>query len=533
MGKNEIRDFIENGNAVLGLEFGSTRIKAVLIDEQSKPIASGAFDWENSLDNGIWTYSIEEIHNGLATCYANLKKDVKEKFGVTLKKLKAMGISAMMHGYLAFDKDDNLLVPFRTWRNTITGEASEKLSSLFNYPIPERWSISHLYQAILNKEEHVKNVAFFTTLAGYVHWKLTGKKVLGVGDASGMFPIDIHSKNYNEKMLSQFDELIKPFNFDFKLKDLLPEVLQAGDAAGTLTDSGAKLLDKEGDLESGFTFAPPEGDAGTGMVATNSVRPRTGNVSAGTSVFAMVVLEKDLSKSYSGKIDLVTTPSGDLTAMAHANNCTGEYDKWINLFGQAIEECGFTIDRPKLYDSLLGAALKGDKDCGGCIPYNYISGESMTGLSEGRPLFVRTQKNSFTLANFMRSQLFTSLGALRTGMNILFDQENVKIDRLTGHGGFFKTQEAGLTAMASAMHTPISLMETAGEGGPWGMALLASYTVNKNGLSLPDWLDQTVFANSSTKTFEASKEDIEGFNVFFENYTKGLAVEKAAIENVQ
>ena len=533
MGKNEIRDFIENGNAVLGLEFGSTRIKAVLIDEQSKPIASGAFDWENSLDNGIWTYSIEEIHNGLATCYANLKKDVKEKFGVTLKKLKAMGISAMMHGYLAFDKDDNLLVPFRTWRNTITGEASEKLSSLFNYPIPERWSISHLYQAILNKEEHVKNVAFFTTLAGYVHWKLTGKKVLGVGDASGMFPIDIHSKNYNEKMLSQFDELIKPFNFDFKLKDLLPEVLQAGDAAGTLTDSGAKLLDKEGDLESGFTFAPPEGDAGTGMVATNSVRPRTGNVSAGTSVFAMVVLEKDLSKSYSGKIDLVTTPSGDLTAMAHANNCTGEYDKWINLFGPAIEECGFTIDRPKLYDSLLGAALKGDKDCGGCIPYNYISGESMTGLSEGRPLFVRTQKNSFTLANFMRSQLFTSLGALRTGMNILFDQENVKIDRLTGHGGFFKTQEAGLTAMASAMHTPISLMETAGEGGPWGMALLASYTVNKNGLSLPDWLDQTVFANSSTKTFEASKEDIEGFNVFFENYTKGLAVEKAAIENVQ
>ncbi|MBR5932492.1 MAG: ATPase [Treponema sp.] len=533
MGKNEIRDFIENGNAVLGLEFGSTRIKAVLIDEQSKPIASGAFDWENSLDNGIWTYSIEEIHNGLATCYANLKKDVKEKFGVTLKKLKAMGISAMMHGYLAFDKDDNLLVPFRTWRNTITGEASEKLSSLFNYPIPERWSISHLYQAMLNKEEHVKNVAFFTTLAGYVHWKLTGKKVLGVGDASGMFPIDIHSKNYNEKMLSQFDELIKPFNFDFKLKDLLPEVLQAGDAAGTLTDSGAKLLDKEGDLESGFTFAPPEGDAGTGMVATNSVRPRTGNVSAGTSVFAMVVLEKDLSKSYSGKIDLVTTPSGDLTAMAHANNCTGEYDKWIKLFGQAIEECGFTIDRPKLYDSLLGAALKGDKDCGGCIPYNYISGESMTGLSEGRPLFVRTQKNSFTLANFMRSQLFTSLGALRTGMNILFDQENVKIDRLTGHGGFFKTQEAGLTAMASAMHTPISLMETAGEGGPWGMALLALYTVNKNGLSLPDWLDQTVFANSSTKTFEASKEDIEGFNVFFENYTKGLAVEKAAIENVQ
>ena len=532
MEKNELGDFIANGNAVLGLEFGSTRIKAVLIDDQNKPVASGAFDWENSLDNGIWTYSIEEIHGGLATCYANLKKDVKEKYGVTLKKLKAMGISAMMHGYLAFDKDNNLLVPFRTWRNTITGAASEKLSSLFNYPIPERWSISHLYQAMLNKEPHVKDVAFFTTLAGYVHWKLTGKKVLGVGDASGMFPIDIRTKNYNEKMLGQFDELIKPLGYGFKLKDLLPEVLQAGEMAGSLTESGAKLLDKDGDLQAGFVFAPPEGDAGTGMVATNSVRPRTGNVSAGTSVFAMVVLEKELSKAYNGKIDLVTTPSGELTAMAHANNCTGEYDKWIKLFGQAIEECGFKIDKPKLYDSLLGAALKGDKDCGGCIPYNYISGESMTGLSEGRPLFVRTQKNDFTLANFMRSQLFTSLGALRTGMNILFDEENVKIDRLTGHGGFFKTQEAGLTAMASAMHTPISLMETAGEGGPWGMALLASYLVNKDGEKLDDWLDKKVFASAKVKSFEAAKEDIEGFNAFFANYTKGLAIEKAAVESI-
>lgn len=533
MEKNQIRDFIENGSAVLGLEFGSTRIKAVLIDSDNMPVASGAFDWENSLDNGIWTYSLDEIHNGLATCYANLKKDVKEKYGVTLKKLKAMGISAMMHGYLAFDKNDNLLVPFRTWRNTITGEASKKLSDLFNYPVPERWSISHLYQAMLNKEPHVKDVAFFTTLAGYVHWKLTGKKVLGIGDASGMFPVDMKTKNYDESMIKKFDEVVKPYGFGFTLKDILPEVLTAGTAAGTLTSDGVKFLDKDGDLESGFAFAPPEGDAGTGMVATNSVRPRTGNVSAGTSVFAMVVLEKNLSKAYNGKIDLVTTPSGELTAMAHANNCTGEYDKWIKLFGEAIKECGFEIDKPKLYDSLLGAALKGDKDCGGCIPYNYISGESMTELSEGRPLFVRTQKNNFTLANFMRSQLFTSLGALRTGMDILFNNENVKIDRLTGHGGFFKAQEAGLTAMASAMHTPVSVMETAGEGGPWGMALLASYVVNNDKKSLPDWLDQVVFANSSTKTFEASKEDIEGFNVFFENYTKGLAVEKAAIENVQ
>jgi len=525
--------FIADGNAVLGIEFGSTRIKAVLIDDQNKPIASGAFDWENSLVNGIWTYSLDEIHKGLATCYANMKSDVLKKYGVKITKLKALGISAMMHGYLAFDKGGNLLVPFRTWRNTITGEASEKLSSLFGYPIPERWSISHLYQAILNKEEHVKDIAFITTLAGYVHWKLTGKKVLGVGDASGMFPIDIATKNYNKKMTAQFDELIKPCGFPFTLEQILPEVLTAGTEAGNLTDEGIKFLDKDGDLESGTVLAPPEGDAGTGMVATNSVRTRTGNVSAGTSVFAMVVLEKDLSKAYNGKIDLVTTPSGELVAMAHANNCTGEYDKWIHLFGEAIKKCGFEIDKGKLYDSLLGAALEGDKDCGGCVPYNYISGESITGLSEGRPLFVRTQKNNFTLANFMRSQLFTSLGALRAGMDILFNEENVKIDRLTGHGGFFKTQETGLMAMSSAMHTPISLMETAGEGGPWGMALLASFVINGNGKTLADYLDAEVFASAKSKTYEASDEDKEGFNAFFENYTAGLAVEKAATENLK
>ena len=525
--------FISEGNAVLGIEFGSTRIKAVLIDDQNKPIASGAFDWENSLVNGIWTYSLEEIHNGLRTCYAEMKKDVEKKYNVKLTKLKAMGVSAMMHGYLAFDKDNKLLVPFRTWRNTITGQASEKLSALFNYPIPERWSISHLYQAILNKEDHVKNVSFITTLAGYVHWHLTGKKVLGIGDASGMFPIDIKTKNYNQKMIEAFNKLIQPCNFNFTLDQILPEILTAGNEAGKLTEEGAKFLDPSGDLLSGTIFAPPEGDAGTGMAATNSVRPRTGNVSAGTSVFAMVVLEKDLSKAYNGKIDLVTTPSGDLVAMAHANNCTGEYDKWISIFGQAIEKCGFKIEKSMLYEKLLGAALEGDKDCGGCIPYNYISGESITGLSEGRPLFVRKQNCNFTLSNFMRAQLFTSLGALRTGMDILFDKENVKIDRLTGHGGFFKTQDAGLLAMSSAMHTPISLMETAGEGGPWGMALLASFVVNGNGRSLPDYLDQEVFVSAKSKSFEASQDDKEGFNSFFENYTAGLAVEKAAIENVK
>ncbi|MBO4507983.1 MAG: ATPase [Spirochaetaceae bacterium] len=523
---------IESGNAVLGIEFGSTRIKAVLINSKNIPIASGAFDWENSLKDGIWTYSLEEIHNGLATCYANMKQDVKEKYGVTLKKLKALGISAMMHGYLAFDKNGTLLVPFRTWRNTITGKASEELSKLFNYPIPERWSISHLYQAILNNEPHVPNVAFFTTLAGYVHWQLTGNKVLGIGDASGMFPIDIATKNYNAKMISQFNELIKGKGFSWKLDDLFPKILVAGENAGTLTAAGVKLLDKAGDLEPGVPLAPPEGDAGTGMAATNSVKVRTGNVSAGTSVFAMVVLEKDLSAAYNGKIDLVTTPDGSLTAMAHANNCTGEYDKWISLFGQAIKACGFDVKKGDLYENLLAAALEGDKDCGGLIPYNYISGESMTGLSEGRPLFVRTQENNFTLANFMRAQLFTALGALRTGMDILFDTEKVVIDKLNGHGGFFKTQKVGLTVMSAAMHTPISALSTAGEGGPWGMALLASFLVNGKGKKLEDFLDKEVFGDSKAVTVMASDEDIAGFNAFFKNYTKGLAVERAAIEAV-
>lgn len=525
----DTKELIQSGNAVLGIEFGSTRIKAVLIDENHNPIAGGAHDWENRLENGVWTYSLDDILGGLSSCYADLKKDVQGKYGIKLTKLKALGISAMMHGYLAFDKNDQLLVPFRTWRNTITGQASQELSNLFGYPIPERWSISHFYQAILNGEPHVKDVAFFTTLAGFIHMLLTGEKVLGIGDASGMFPVEFSTKTYNAKMVSQFDELASSKGVSQKLLDLLPKVLSAGENAGTLTAEGAKLLDKEGDLESGTPLAPPEGDAGTGMVATNSVKPRTGNVSAGTSVFAMVVLEKDLSKAYSGKIDLVTTPSGELTAMAHANNCTGEYDKWIKVFEQAMNECGFTVDKNTLYQKLLGAALKGDKDCGGCVPFNYISGESMTGINEGRPLFVRQENANFNLANFMRSQLFTALGALRTGMDILFNQENVKIDRLTGHGGFFKTQEPGLTAMASAMHTPISLMETAGEGGPWGMAVLASYLVNKGSKSLSDYLESQVFATAKTKVFEASKEDIEGFNKFFENYTKGLAVERAAI----
>lgn len=532
MDSKQIKQEIEKGDAVLGIEFGSTRIKAVLINSKNEPVAQGGYDWENSLLDGVWTYSLDEIKAGLSGCYAKMKADVHEKYGVTLKNLKAIGISAMMHGYLAFDKNGVQLVPFRTWRNTITGEASAKLSKLFNYPVPERWSISHLYQAILNNEHHVPQISFFTTLAGFIHWRLTGKKVLGVGDASGMFPIDIKTGTYNKKFIQQFDSLVKDKKYPWKLEQLLPEILFAGQNAGTLTADGAKLLDASGGLQSGIPLCPPEGDAGTGMAATNSVAKRTGNVSAGTSVFAMVVLEKDLSKAYSGKIDLVTTSDGALVAMAHANNCTGEYDHWIKLFGEAIEAAGCKISKGQLYDTLLSLALKGDKDCGGLIPYNYISGESITEMSEGRPLFMRTQKNNFTLANFMRAQLFTALGALRAGMDILFDEEHVKIDSLTGHGGFFKTADVGLKVMSAAMHTPVSALETAGEGGPWGMALLASYLVNGNGRTLGDYLNTDVFGKCRRTTVKPEQSDIDGFNAFFENYKKGLAVEKAAIESI-
>ena len=528
-----IKNLIESGNAIVGIEFGSTRIKAVLIDETNAPVAQGSHTWENSLVDGIWTYSQEEIIAGLQSAYSDLKSDVQKKFGVALKKIKALGISAMMHGYLAFDKNGTLLVPFRTWRNTITGAASEKLSSLFGYPIPERWSISHLYQAILNNESHVKDVSFFTTLAGFIHWKLTGQKVLGIGDASGMFPIDTATKNYNKNFIEKFDNLVADKKFAWKLEDLLPKVLLAGEDAGTLTADGAKLLDPTGELEAGARLAPPEGDAGTGMIATNSVAKRTGNVSAGTSVFAMVVLEKDLSKAYNGLIDLVTTPDGALVAMAHANNCMGEFDHWVNLFDEVLKATGCNVDKGKLYGTLLKAALEGDKDCGGLLPFNYLSGESITGLTEGRPLFVRTQHANFTMPNFIRAQLFTALGALRTGMDILFDKENVKIDSLTGHGGFFKTAETGLTVMSAALHTPVSALETAGEGGPWGMAVLASYLVNGGGKALDAWLSEKVFATSKKTTVSPKQDDIEGFNKFFARYTKGLAIEKAAIENIE
>ena len=530
---SDVKNAIMTGQTALGIEFGSTRIKAVLVDEKNVPIASGSHEWENRLVDNIWTYTLDDIWNGLQDCYRDLVKDVKEKYDAELTTIGAMGFSAMMHGYLAFDKNDELLVPFRTWRNTITEPASEALTELFQYHIPQRWSIAHLYQAILNGEEHVKNVDFFTTLAGYVHWRLTGKKVLGVGDASGMFPIDMNTGDYNERMIGQFDELVADKGFDWKLKEILPGVLTAGENAGVLTEEGAKLLDPTGTLKAGIPVCPPEGDAGTGMAATNSVAQRTGNVSAGTSVFSMVVLEKDLSKVYP-ELDMVTTPDGSLVAMVHCNNCTSDLNAWVGIFKEFAESFGIEVDMNKLFGTLYNKALEGDADCGGLLAYNYFSGEHITGFEKGRPLFVRRPDSKFNLANFMRVHLFTSLGALKTGMDILLKEEKVNLDKIYGHGGLFKTKGVGQGILAAAIDTPVSVMETAGEGGAWGIALLASYMKNKaEGESLSAYLSDKVFAGETGSEMQPVAEDVAGFEAFIERYNAGFPIERAAIDSLK
>lgn len=530
MGETDIAQIIESGSGIVGIELGSTRIKAVLIGPDNQPLASGGHGWENTLADGIWTYPLEEVWEGIQNSFAELQKDVESKYGVVIKSLKGLGFSAMMHGYMVFDANDEQLVPFRTWRNNIQEQASADLTELFDYPIPQRWSIAHIYQAILNKEEHIGQIAHATTLAGYVHWKLTGEKVMGVGEASGMFPIDIKTQDYNATMLEKFDAKVSGI-VDWKLKDLLPKVLGAGEAAGALTEEGAKLLDPTGNLAAGVPFCPPEGDAGTGMVATNSVEVRTGNVSAGTSVFAMLVLEDDLKKAHH-EIDLVTTPDGKLVGMAHSNNCTSDYNAWISLLGEAAKVLGAEFDTPKLFDSLLAEGLKGDADCGGLLSYGYLSGEHITGFSEGRPLFARSQDAKFTLANFMRTHLYTALCAMRTGMNILMVEEGVEVDEIRGHGGFFKAAEVGQRIMSAATGAPVSILETAGEGGAWGIALLASYMVQKkDGETLPEFL-KPIFAGTIGEAVKPLPEDVAGFNEYFERYHKGLAIEQAAVDTL-
>lgn len=526
-----MKDYIESGKAVLGIEFGSTRIKAVLIGEDKSPIASGSHDWENSLVDGIWTYSLEEIWSGLQDCYSKMAADAEEKYGAKITKLASIGFSAMMHGYMVFDKDGKLLVPFRTWRNTITEQASKELTELFGYPIPQRWSIAHLYQAILNGEEHVKDIAFQTTLAGYIHWQLCGEKVLGVGEASGMFPIDIKTKDFNKKMIAQFDEKVK--DFDWKLEDILPKVLVAGENAGTLSEEGAKLLDPSGKLEAGVPMCPPEGDAGTGMAATNSVKVRTGNISAGTSVFGMVVLEHEL-KEVHPEIDLVTTPDGNLVGMVHCNNCTSDLNAWVNCFKEFLESLGVEVSMPKIYDAFYYEAEKGDPDCGGLLAYNYFSGEHTTGFEEGRPLFVRKPDNKFSFSNFAKVNLYTALGALKTGLDIMLIDEGVKLDRITGHGGLYKTPRVGQQITANAINAPVSVMKTAGEGGAWGIALLADYMISKeDGETLDEYLENKVFAGNEGSVLDPQPDEVEGFNVFIERYKKGLAIERAAVDNLR
>ena len=530
MDQYEIQKAIESGRTAFGIELGSTRIKAVLIGEDNMPLASGSHEWENQYENGIWTYSLDAVWNGLQESYRNLSKDVDEKYNTPLKSIGAIGFSAMMHGYMAFDKDGNQLVPFRTWRNTITGQAAEKLTDLFQFNIPQRWSIAHLYQAILNKEPRVKDIAHLTTLAGYVHWQLTGQKVMGIGEASGMFPIDSTINDFDHRMIGQFNELLKAEKIPWTLQDILPKVLTAGDSAGVLTVEGAKRLNPTGQLLAGSKLCPPEGDAGTGMVATNSVAVRTGNVSAGTSVFAMIVLEKALSKLYP-EIDMVTTPTGKPVAMVHSNNCTSDLNAWVDLFAEFAQALGMDVNESKLYETLYQQALKGDADAGGLLAYNYVSGEHITHLEEGRPLFVRTPESKFNLANFIRTHLFSSLGALKIGMDILFEQEKVQLDQLLGHGGFFKTMEVGQRIMAAAMNVPVSVMETAGEGGAWGIALLASYMLNKStNETLEAYLLDKVFASENSLTVQPDANDVTGFASFMERYKKGLVIERAAVD---
>lgn len=528
--KNGFKDKIIGGKTALGIEFGSTRIKAVLVDDENHPIASGGHEWENRFENGIWTYTLEDVWGGLQHCYAELAADVKEKYGVTLTKIGAIGISAMMHGYMVFDKAGELLVPFRTWRNNNAAPAAEKLSTLFGYHIPARWSAAHLYQAILNKEEHISKIDFQTTLEGYVHWKLTGCKVIGIGEASGMFPIDSKTRDYNAQMQSKFDALLAENGLPFKLRDIFPKVLVAGEDAGKLTEEGAKLLDPSGNLEAGIPLCPPEGDAGTGMVATNAVKPRTGNVSAGTSVFAMIVLEKELSRPYD-EIDLVTTPVGDPVGMVHCNNCTSDLNGWVNLFDEFAKLAGVSIDKSALYQMLYFHSEKGDKDCGGLLAYNYVSNEHITKVSEGRPMFVRTSESKFDLANFMRAHLYASLGALKTGCDIMLKKEGVRLDAITGHGGLFKTERVGQSYLAAAIGAPVTVMKTAGEGGAWGIAILANYLITKHdGEGLEDYLDKRVFAGQEGVTLAPDPADVEGFETFAKRYADGLPIVREAVK---
>lgn len=526
----DAKRLILDGKTALGIELGSTRIKGVLIDLSGRVLAVGIHDWENSLVDNIWTYSLDEIHTGIRKCYSSLREAVEKEYGVVLQNIGSIGVSAMMHGYMALDKEGRQIAPFQTWRNTNTQKAADELTDLFQFNIPLRWTVAHLYQRILDGEKHVENLDYVTTLSAYIHWKLTGERTIGIGDAAGMFPIDSDTLDYDAEMVDKFNALIAPYGYSWKLKDIFPKVLSAGENAGTLTEEGAAFLDETGNLKAGIPLCPPEGDAGTGMTATNSVAPRTGNVSAGTSTFAMIVLEKQLSKVYR-EIDMVTTPTGFPCAMSHANNGTSDLNAWVGIFGEFAELMGIETNVGELFEKLYTKSLTGDADCGGLLAYGYYSGENITMLNEGRLAFLRTAESKFNLANFMKANLYTSLGAVKLGLDILIEDEKVKVDRIMGHGGFFKTKGVGQRYLAAAVNAPVTVMDTASEGGAWGIALLAAYLIDKKpGEKLEDYLNMRIFQELAGETIEPTAEDVEGFQIFMEHYKAGLAVEKAAIE---
>jgi sugar (pentulose or hexulose) kinase len=525
---DEIRSAISEGRTSLGIELGSTRIKACLIGPDHAPVATGSHEWENQLVDGVWTYSLEAVWAGLQESVSTLLADVEQRYGVRPTTFGALGVSAMMHGYLPFDAAGELLVPFRTWRNTSTGRAAHELTDKLGFNIPLRWSIAHLYQAILDHEAHVPQIDFVTTLAGYVHWQLTGRKVLGVGDASGMFPIDPATRGYDATMLAQVDEIVATRRPGLKLEALLPEVLTAGQEAGRLTAEGAALLDPTGTLQAGIPLAPPEGDAGTGMVATNSVAPRTGNVSAGTSIFAMVVLEQPMARVHH-ELDVVTTPAGDLVAMVHCNNGASELNAWAGLFGEFATALGAPAAPDDVFGALFRAAVEGDADGGGLLAYNYLSGEPITGLDEGRPLVVRTPDSRLTLANFMRTQLYSAFGTLSLGMQVLRG-EDVAIDAMFAHGGMFKTAGVAQRLLAAAVDAPVAVGETAAEGGAWGIAVLAAYLDAAGEQDLPTYLAERVFADADVDVVDPDAADVAGYATFLDRYRAGLAVEQAAVQ---
>ncbi|HEU4542547.1 MAG TPA: FGGY-family carbohydrate kinase [Jiangellaceae bacterium] len=521
---------ITSGRTALGIELGSTRIKASLIGPDHIPIATGSHEWENQLVDGVWTYALDAVWAGLQDCFTRLVTDAEHRHGARPTIFGAIGVSAMMHGYLAFDAEHELLVPFRTWRNTNTGRAAAELTELFGYNIPLRWSIAHLYQAILDDEPHVPQIAHLTTLAGYVHWRLAGRNVLGVGDASGMFPVDPATLGYDRTMLGKFNELVADRVPGLNVEGLLPEVLPAGEEAGRLTAGGAALLDPTGALESGIPLCPPEGDAGTGMVATNSVTPRTGNVSAGTSIFAMVVLERPLAKVHD-EVDLVATPAGDLVAMVHCNNGASELGAWADMLGKFAAALGHPAGPDAVFEALFRAALSGDADGGGLLAYNYLAGEPITGLTEGRPLFVRSPDSRMTLANFARAQIHGVFATLALGMRVL-DGESVALDSMYAHGGLFKTEGVAQRFLAAAIGAPVAVGETAGEGGAWGMAILAAYMATAEQQSLGTFLNERVFADAALVVTEPDPADVAGFSTYLDRYSAGLAVERAATEAI-